>query len=177
MARDNRLLAQCELAGIGPSPRGVPQIEVTFEVTAAGLVRVSAKDLGSGRTQAVRVARGPGFTQDEVDRITGAAEARLRQDERSGALTVIHLKVWVFRNGAIELDGQRVSLERLDTDLGELARQKGVLLYGRDDADKDPHPIAKRVMELVVKHHLPIGLSTKRDFSDVVDAEGRMALP
>src|SRR5205814_5380149 len=68
MAGDNKTLARFELVGIPPAPRGVPQIEVTFDIDANGIVHVSAKDLGTGRTQAVRVISNSGLSEQEIQR-------------------------------------------------------------------------------------------------------------
>src|SRR5690606_21468725 len=74
MAVDNRSLARFELTGIPPAPRGVPKIEVTFRIDENGLVRVEAKDLGTGRTQEIRVTPTSGLNNDEVDRLVQEGE-------------------------------------------------------------------------------------------------------
>jgi len=81
MADDNQSLARFEFLGIPPAPRGVPQIEVTFELDANGIVNVSAKDLGSGKVQSIRVTSQSGLTQDEIDRILQEAENQRGEDE------------------------------------------------------------------------------------------------
>jgi molecular chaperone DnaK len=73
MAADNKSLGRFELVGIPPAPRGVPQIEVTFEIDTDGVVSVSAKDLGTGRSQAIRVTASGGLTQGEIDRLVSEA--------------------------------------------------------------------------------------------------------
>ena len=69
MAADNKTLGRFELVGLPPAPRGVPQIEVTFDIDADGVVNVSAKDLGTGRSQAIRVTASSGLSEDEVDKL------------------------------------------------------------------------------------------------------------
>lgn len=81
MAADNKTLARFELVGIPPAPRGVPQIEVTFEIDANGIVHVSAKDLGTGKSQQVRITSNSGLTEDEIKRMVGEAEAAKESDE------------------------------------------------------------------------------------------------
>jgi molecular chaperone DnaK len=74
MARDNKTLGRFELVGLPPAPRGVPQIEVTFDIDADGVVKVSAKDLGTGRSQAIQVTASSGLSETEIERlITEAA--------------------------------------------------------------------------------------------------------
>jgi molecular chaperone DnaK len=74
MAADNKTLGRFELVGIAPAPRGVPQIEVTFEIDADGVVDVSAKDLGTGKSQAIRVTAASGLDEGEVERLIEEAE-------------------------------------------------------------------------------------------------------
>jgi molecular chaperone DnaK len=82
LARDNKTLGRFELVGIPPAPRGVPQIEVTFEIDADGVVNVSAKDLGTGKSQAIRVTASSGLTEDEVERLVEEAEDNREADRR-----------------------------------------------------------------------------------------------
>jgi molecular chaperone DnaK len=81
MAADNKTLARFELVGIPPAPRGVPQIEVTFDIDANGLVHVSAKDLGTGRVQQVRIVSTSGLTEAEIQRMIQDAQANLEGDK------------------------------------------------------------------------------------------------
>ncbi|MGB5220455.1 MAG: molecular chaperone DnaK [Polyangiales bacterium] len=80
MSADNKSLAKFELAPILPAPRGVPEIEVTFDIDADGVVNVSAKDLGTGREQNIRVVASSGLTEGEIERIIGEAEAYKTSD-------------------------------------------------------------------------------------------------
>jgi molecular chaperone DnaK len=81
MAVDNRSLARFELTGIPPAPRGVPKIQVAFQIDADGLVNVEAKDLGTGKAQTVKVRPTSGLSQDEVDKLVGDAESFKQADE------------------------------------------------------------------------------------------------
>ena len=83
MAADNKTLARFELVGIPPAPRGVPQIEVTFDIDANGIVHVGAKDLGTGKEQQVRVVSNSGLTEAEIQRMIADAQAHAvgRQEE------------------------------------------------------------------------------------------------
>jgi len=81
MAKDNRTLARFDLVGIPTAPRGVPQIEVSFDIDANGIVHVSAKDLGTGKEQKIQVKVSSGLSQDEVDRMVRDAEDHAVEDD------------------------------------------------------------------------------------------------
>jgi molecular chaperone DnaK len=81
MAADNKSLGRFELVGIPPAPRGVPQIEVTFEIDTDGVVSVSAKDLGTGKVQQIRVSASGGLTQEEIGRLIGEAQQHASDDK------------------------------------------------------------------------------------------------
>jgi molecular chaperone DnaK len=102
MAADNKSLGRFELIGIPPAPRGVPQIEVTFEIDTDGVVSVSAKDLGTGKVQQIRVSASGGLTQEEIGRLIGEAQ-KFASDDKA-------------RRGLVELmnkaDGLVYSTER-----------------------------------------------------------------
>ncbi|CDM66506.1 molecular chaperone DnaK [Pyrinomonas methylaliphatogenes] len=82
MAADNRTLGRFHLVGIPPAPRGVPQIEVTFDIDANGIVNVSAKDLGTGREQKITITSSSGLTKEEIDRMMREAEQYAAEDAR-----------------------------------------------------------------------------------------------
>ncbi|EFK55521.1 molecular chaperone DnaK [Corynebacterium genitalium ATCC 33030] len=81
MASANKLLGSFELGGIAPAPRGVPQIEVTFDIDANGIVSVSAKDKGTGKENTIKIQEGSGLSQDEIDRMIKDAEAHADEDK------------------------------------------------------------------------------------------------
>ena len=82
MAAQNRTLGRFDLVGIPAAPRGVPQIEVTFDIDANGIVHVSAKDLGTGKEQSVRIESSSGLSDSEIDRMVKEAEANAEADKR-----------------------------------------------------------------------------------------------
>jgi molecular chaperone DnaK len=82
LAADNKTLGRFELVGLLPAPRGVPQIEVTFDIDADGVVNVSAKDLGTGKSQAIRVTASSGLSEEEVDRLVQEAEQNEESDKQ-----------------------------------------------------------------------------------------------
>jgi molecular chaperone DnaK len=85
MSKDNRTLGRFDLVGIPPAPRGVPQIEVTFDIDANGIVHVSAQDLGTGKAQAIVIKQHGGLTQNEIDRMVAEAEKHADEDRAKKA--------------------------------------------------------------------------------------------
>ncbi|WP_461175585.1 molecular chaperone DnaK [Trueperella pyogenes] len=81
-ARDNKLLGTFELSGIAPAPRGMPQIEVTFDIDANGIVHVSAKDRGTGKEQSVTITGGSGLSKEDIDRMVKEAEENAAEDAK-----------------------------------------------------------------------------------------------
>ena len=98
MAADNKVLGNFELVGIAPAPRGVPQIEVTFDIDANGIVNVSAKDKGTGKEQKIQIQASGGLSEDEIKNMVKDAEANKETDKkkresvdaRNQADTMIH---------------------------------------------------------------------------------------
>ena len=82
MAAHNKLLGSFELAGIAPAPRGVPQIEVTFDIDANGIVSVSAKDKATGKENTIKIQDGSGLSQEEIDRMVKDAETHAEEDKK-----------------------------------------------------------------------------------------------
>jgi molecular chaperone DnaK len=82
MAKDNRTLGRFELVGIPPAPRGVPQIEVTFDIDANGIVNVSAKDMATGKEQAITITSSSGLSEDDVERMVKEADANRGEDQK-----------------------------------------------------------------------------------------------
>ncbi len=82
MAADNRTLGRFDLVGIPAAPRGVPQVEVTFDIDANGIVHVSAKDLGTGKEQKIRIESSSGLSKEEVERMTKDAQAHAEEDKK-----------------------------------------------------------------------------------------------
>ena len=81
MAADNKMLGQFDLVGIPPAPRGVPQIEVTFDIDANGIVNVSAKDKGTGKEQQIRIQASGGLSDDDIEQMVKDAEANAEADK------------------------------------------------------------------------------------------------
>ncbi|HKI82215.1 MAG TPA: molecular chaperone DnaK [Pseudodesulfovibrio sp.] len=86
MCADNKLLGNFELTGIPPAPRGVPQIEVSFDIDANGIVHVNAKDLGTGREQSIQITASSGLSDDEIEQMVKDAEAHADEDKKKQEL-------------------------------------------------------------------------------------------
>ena len=86
MAADNKTLGRFELVGIAPAPRGMPQIEVTFDIDADGIVNVSARDQGTGKEQSIRITASSGLTQEEIDQLVRDAELHAAEDQKKREL-------------------------------------------------------------------------------------------
>src|SRR5262249_48675515 len=82
MASDNRTLGKFQLVGIPPAPRGMPQIEVTFDIDANGIVNVSAKDRGTGKSQAITITSSSGLAKEEVEEMVKAAQSHAEEDKK-----------------------------------------------------------------------------------------------
>ena len=110
LTKDNNLLGKFELTGIPPSPRGVPQIEVTFEVDANGIMKVSAADKGTGKSESITITNEKGrLTQEEIDRMVAEAEEFATEDEvqkkRIEALNSLSSYVYGLKSQLADSDG------------------------------------------------------------------------
>jgi molecular chaperone DnaK len=130
MAADNATLAKFELTGIPPAPRGVPQIEVAFDIDSNGIVSVTAKDLGTGKQQIVRVTAGSGLTEADIDRIVAEAEEQKAYDEERKKLAEARVEAETLiytSERAVEEYGEVVSGEELEVIRADIAALKEVL--------------------------------------------------
>ncbi len=103
MASDNRTLGKFHLVGIPPAPRGVPQVEVTFDIDANGIVNVSARDKGTGREQKITITASSGLSKDEIDKMMKDAESHAEEDKRKreAVETKNHLDSMIFNTEKI----------------------------------------------------------------------------
>src|SRR5206468_490132 len=124
MAADNKSLGHFDLVGIPPAPRGVPQVEVTFDIDANGIVHVSAKDLATQKEQSIRITASSGLSKDEIDKMVKDAQAHAAEDKKKRELVEV-------RN---EADNRIYSVEKLLTEHGDK--------IGEDDRKKIQDEIA-----------------------------------
>jgi molecular chaperone DnaK len=138
MAADNKMLGQFDLVGIPPAPRGVPQVEVTFDIDANGIVNVSAKDKGTGKEQQISIKASGGLSDEEIDQMVKDAESNADADKkrresveaRNQAESLIH-----SAEKSLEEYGDKVSEE--DRNEIELAVSGLKETLENDDADPD----------------------------------------
>jgi molecular chaperone DnaK len=137
MAADNRSLAHFDLTGIPPAPRGVPKIQVTFRVDANGILSVEARDLGTGRSQAISVTPTSGLNQAEIERLVSEGEKFRETDElrrdlaelRNQAETLLYTT-----EQALEGYGDLLSAEKIDGVRADVQTLRRMLEGGGDVA-------------------------------------------
>ena len=184
MAGDNMTLGRFELAGIPPAPRGIPQIEVTFDIDANGIVNVSAKDLGTGKEQTIRITASSGLSEDEINRLV--KEAEIHADEDKKKLELIEVRnqadslVYATEKSLADLG------DKVDASLkGEIETKVAALkeIKDKDDADaikaamedlsKASHKLAEQLYQQKSQEagaeQPTAGGNDKKD--DVVDAD------
>ena len=108
MAADNKLLGQFELEGIPPAPRGVPQIEVTFDIDANGIVHVAARDKASGKEQNIRIESSGGLSEDQIERMVKEAESNAAKDKAAGEVRAAIVRAEANDGGSGEGDAEAI---------------------------------------------------------------------
>ena len=135
MASDSKTLGRFELTGIAPAPRGTPQIEVTFDIDANGIVEVSAKDQATGKQQSIRITHSSGLSREEIDRLVNDAELHSEDDRRKKELVdarntadgLIYATEKTLAEHADKIDpGTRAEVERAAGDLKRAAEGDNV---------------------------------------------------
>src|SRR5206468_3738228 len=152
MAADNKTLARFELVGIPPAPRGVPQIEVAFDIDANGIVHVSAKDLGTGKEQRMTITGGSALPKDDIERMMRDAEAHAEEDKkrREEAETRNLAESLQYQTEKfLAENGEKIPAEKKD-ELGEALTELRSALGGSDiDAIKSAQEKVARVSQEV----------------------------
>jgi len=194
MAQDNKTIGRFELNDIPPAPRGVPQIEVTFDLDANGILSVSAKDLGTGKEQSIRITASSGLTEEEIQRMTKDAELHAEEDKkrkelietRNQADAIVHASEKSLKDLGDKVDAEtRANVEK------EIKNVKDVMDKDDVDAIKSAidaltaasHKLAELMYAQAAKDN-PDGKggaggaggstgggSSKKDDDDVVDAD------
>ena len=130
MAADNQLLGQFDLVGIPPAPRGVPQIEVTFDIDANGIVSVHAKDLGTGKEQSIKITATQKLSEEEIEKMRKDAEAHAEEDKKRREFVDTKNEadsiVYTAEKGLKEMEG-KVSQDLLDNVDKEVKALKSLL--------------------------------------------------
>ena len=181
MASDNRILANFNLEGIQPAPRGIPQIEVTFDLDANGILHVSAKDSGSGKEQKITIESSGTLSAEEIEKMQAEAEANADSDKKVRETIELKNQANAVQYGIEKLladDGDNIE-EADKKELEEKNEELKKALEGDDhqtieDAMKALEPVSTRVYQhLAAKKQQeaePTGGETKSD-DDVIDAE------
>ncbi len=189
MAADNKTLGRFELVGIPPAPRGVPQVEVTFDIDANGIVHVTAKDLGTGREQSIKITASSGMSKEEIDKAVKESEAHAADDKkkrevaeaRNEADTLIYsVEKSVADYGSKLTETERAEIQKA---LEEAKRVKD----GQDieaikkavaDLSKSSHKLAEEIYSKMGKEQAQPGAAAggaggdgKKPEEKVVDAE------
>ena len=181
MASDNRVLANFNLEGIQPAPRGVPQIEVTFDLDANGILHVSAKDSGSGKEQKITIESSGTLSAEEIEKMQAEAEANADSDKKVRETIELKNQANAVQYGIEKLlvdDGDNIE-EADKKELEEKNEDLKKALEGDDhqtieDAMKALEPVSTRVYQHLAaqkqQEAAPAGGETKSD-DDVIDAE------
>jgi molecular chaperone DnaK len=127
MAADNKTMGRFDLVGIPPAPRGVPQIEVAFDIDANGIVHVSAKDLATGKEQSIQITASSGLSKDEIDKLVKEAEAHAEEDQKKKELVEArnHADSLIYQTEKSLKDlGEKVDADTKSTVEGKIAELK-----------------------------------------------------
>ena len=136
-ARDNKLLGTFELGGIAPAPRGVPQIEVTFDIDANGIVHVGAKDRGTGKEQSITVTGGSALSKEDIDRMVKDAEEHAAEDKERREVADIrnHAEAFAYSTEKVLADNRDKLTDDIASEVEEAISALKKALEGDDVAD------------------------------------------
>ncbi|HMO17402.1 MAG TPA: molecular chaperone DnaK [Oligoflexia bacterium] len=192
MASDNKTLGRFDLTGIPPAPRGVPQVEVTFDIDANGIVKVSAKDLGTGKEQQIQITSSSGLSEDEIKQMVRDAEANAAADKakrelaesRNSLDTTIYGTSQLLSDNSSKIDAsEKEQIEKA------IANARKVLEEGttasqlnaeRESLEKLTHALSKKMYESAASSNTGSGDTTgggsgnqsaSDSGEDVVDAD------
>lgn len=188
MAEDNRTLGRFDLVGIPPAPRGIPQIEVMFDIDANGITHVSAKDLGTGKEQKIRIESSSGLSKEEVEKMTKDAQAHAEEDHKKKEMVEAanHLDNLIYSTEKSLKDiGDKVSSEEKQKVEEALAKAKEALKSkevetlkrASEELMKASHKVAEEMYKSASakkgaqEDKSAQGGKSGKDGDDVVDAE------
>ena len=150
MFEKNKLLGQFDLVGLPPAPRGIPQIEVTFDIDANGIVSVSAKDLGTGKEQSIKITAGQKLSDEEIEKMKKEAEEHAEEDkqriEKAGTLNEAETIVFQYEKTLKEM-GDEVDKKQVEPIQKDIDALKKLL----EDKEKNYEAIKKAKDELTEK--------------------------
>jgi molecular chaperone DnaK len=168
MAAGNKLLGQFDLIGIPPAPRGIPQVEVTFDIDANGIVHVNAKDLGTGKEQSIRITASSGLSEDEIKQMVKDAEAHAEEDqnrrERAEARNQLDSLVYTTEKSLKDHGGDVDATTKANIEAAlEKAKQSlesedvGVLKSAADELSQASHKLAEAMYARAAKEQQGAG--------------------
>ena len=150
MFENNKLLGQFDLVGLPPAPRGIPQIEVTFDIDANGIVSVSAKDLGTGKEQSIKITAGQKLSDEDIEKMKKEAEEHAEEDkqriEKAGTLNEAETIVFQYEKTLKEM-GDKVDKKQVEPVQKDIDALKKLL----EDKEKNYEAIKKAKDELTEK--------------------------
>jgi molecular chaperone DnaK len=183
-AKDNKSLGMFELTGIPSAPRGVPQIEVTFDIDANGILTVSAMDKGTGKSQEIKITGSSGLSEEEINKMVQEAEANKEADEqrkemvdvRNQADALVHQTRKSLEDLGDKLDaGEKEKIEAATKDLEEVLKNEDATKEQIEEKVKAlteaSHKMAEAMYAKDGAEGAPKGADAKKDDDDVIDAE------
>jgi molecular chaperone DnaK len=160
MASDNKTLGRFELVGIPPAPRGVPQVEVTFDLDANGILSVSAKDMSSGKSQQIKITAQSGLSEDEIKRAVNEAEAHKKEDElkqekvtaKNTLDNLVYQTEKMLKDSAGKLaDGDKKEAETAVADAKKVLEKKDAELFDFKQATDKLQAISHKITQELYK--------------------------
>jgi molecular chaperone DnaK len=179
MAADNKMLGQFDLMGIPPAPRGVPQVEVTFDIDANGIVNVSAKDKATNKEQQIRIQASGGLSESEIDKMVKEAEVNAAEDKKRRDLVEAknHAEALIHSTlkSVTEL-GDKISAANKSTVEGAIADLKQVMDGSDTDAIKaKTNDLAQAAMKLGEAMYKQAGAEGGSDGSEAPKGDDKAA--
>lgn len=151
-AKDNKMLGQFRLEGIAPAPRGLPQVEVTFDIDANGIVHVSAKDKGTGKEQKITITSGSGLSKEEVERMVQQAKEHEQEDKKAKETIEKRSKLDTLINDiekTLKENKEKLSEEDIKNTEAAIEKAKQAL----KEHENNPEELEKATQELVQSSH------------------------
>jgi molecular chaperone DnaK len=187
MAQDNKTIGRFELTDIPTAPRGVPQIEVTFDLDANGILSVSAKDLGTGKEQSIKITASSGLTKEEIERMTKDAELHAEEDKRrkelvetrNSADALVHATEKSLKDLGDKVDADTKANVQKEIDNVKKVKDGDdidVIKSAVDALTQASHKLAELMYSQAAKENpdtagADAGAKSKKDDDDVVDAD------
>ncbi|MCK5425543.1 MAG: molecular chaperone DnaK [Emcibacter sp.] len=166
MAADNKMLGQFDLVGIPAAPRGVPQVEVTFDIDANGIVNVSAKDKGTGKEQQIRIQASGGLSDDDIEQMVKDAEANAEDDKKRRELVEARNQA----EGTAHSAESQLSEHGDKIDAADKTAIEDAIKTVREAAEKDDVEAIKTALDVLQKASMKLGEAIYKDQADAPEA-------